>query len=147
MPTEVFLLQNINGYYDTVETSEGSGSDNTRHCWQSSLGWNKVTAVKLKHVQILNQNRAMLSFQHLSHFSSAPALLLHHLLSLFPVLSLLTCPFKHFYTWSLKLLSAPEKIKREQEICILNPHSCVESRTLRRYSILNKEGAYCIKKH
>lgn len=28
MPTETFFLQNINGYNDTVETSEGSGSDN-----------------------------------------------------------------------------------------------------------------------
>lgn len=147
MPTEIFLLQNINGYIDTAETSEGSGSDNTRHSWQSSLRWNKVTAVKLKHVQLLNQNRAMLSFQHLSHFSSVPALLLHHPLSLFPALSLLTCLLKHFYTWFLKTLCALEKKKREQEMCILNPHSYLESCTLRRYSTLNKEGAYCITSH
>lgn len=84
MPTEIVVLQNINGYIDTAETPEGSGSDNTRHSWQSSLWWNKVTAVKLKHVQLLNQNRAMLSFQHLSHFSSVPAPLLHPSLFLFP---------------------------------------------------------------
>lgn len=81
MPTEMFLLQNINGYNDKVETFEGSGSNNTRHCWRSILWWNKVTAVKLKHVHLLNQIRAILSFLHLSHFSSVPALLLHHLLS------------------------------------------------------------------
>lgn len=32
MPTEMFFLQNINGYNDTVETFEGSGSENTRRC-------------------------------------------------------------------------------------------------------------------
>lgn len=32
MPTEMCFLQNINRYNDTMETFEGSGSDNTRHC-------------------------------------------------------------------------------------------------------------------
>lgn len=32
MPTEMFLLQYINQYKDTVETVEGSDSDNTRCC-------------------------------------------------------------------------------------------------------------------
>lgn len=101
MPTEIFLLQNINGYNDTVETSEGSGSDNTRHCWQSILWWNKVTTVKLKHMKLLNQNRAMLTLFHLSHFSSVPALLLHHLLPLFPTATswgtTQCCLFWHVY--------------------------------------------------
>lgn len=97
MPTEMFFLQNINGDNDTMETFEGSGLDNRKRCWQSILWWNytKVTAVKLKHVQLLNQIRALLFFLHLPHFSSVPDL--HHPLSLFPISTLRKHPPTHSY--------------------------------------------------